>query len=198
LGFQVTLLDSSAAMLDIAGHTAVDSGMSDRMSLKHGDAAQSAILFHSGTFDVILCHNLLEYVENPEAVLCGAARVMRGSSAILSVLVRNQAGEVLKAAIQAGDLTAAEDALTAAWGNESLYGGKARLFTPDSLRNMLKAAFFSVIGERGVRIIVDYLPPRVSRSDEYQRILELERKLGRRAEFAATARYIHFLARCVQ
>jgi hypothetical protein len=63
---------------------------------------------------------------------------------------------------------------------------------------MLKAASFSVVAERGVRVIVDYLPPRVSRSEEYQRILELERKLGSRAEFAATARYIQFLARRVQ
>jgi hypothetical protein len=122
---------------------------------------------------------------------------MRDSSAVLSVLVRNQAGEVLKAAIQAGDFAAAEDALAAEWGNESLYGGKVRLFTPDNLRNMLKAASFSVVAERGVRVIVDYLPPRVSRSDEYQRIFELEHKLGSRAEFAATARYIQFLARRV-
>jgi hypothetical protein len=59
---------------------------------------------------------------------------------------------------------------------------------------MLKAASFQVIAERGVRVIVDYLPPQVSRSGEYDRILELERKLGSRAEFAAVARYTHFLA----
>jgi hypothetical protein len=40
----------------------------------------------------------------------------------------------------------------------------------------------------------DYLPPRVSQNDEYQRILELERKLGRRPEFVTVARYTHRLA----
>jgi hypothetical protein len=40
----------------------------------------------------------------------------------------------------------------------------------------------------------DYLPPTVSRNDEYERIFELERKLGRRPEFVAVARYMHFLA----
>lgn len=195
LGFHVTLLDSSLAMLDIAERAAIDPGVSDKMVLKHGDAAQSASLFRCGSFDLILCHNLLEYVDDPGAVLCGAARVMRGSSAIFSVLVRNQAGEALKAAIQSGDLAAAKEGLTAEWGQESLYGGKVRLFTSVSLRNMLKAASFRVIAERGVRVIVDYLPPQVSRSDEYERILELERKLGSRAEFAAMARYIHVLAR---
>jgi S-adenosylmethionine-dependent methyltransferase len=197
LGFHVTLLDSSLAMLDLAERAALDAGVSDKMALKHGDAAHAASLFPAESFDLILCHNLLEYVEDPEAMLCGAARLTRDSSAILSVLVRNQAGEVFKAAIQAGDLAAAKDSLTAEWGQESLYGGKVRLFTLDNLRNLFKAASLKVIAERGVRIIVDYLPPQVSRSNEYDRILELEHKLGSRAEFAAAARYTHFLARRV-
>ena len=51
-----------------------------------------------------------------------------------------------------------------------------------------------MIAERGVRVLADYLPPRVSRSAEYERIFKLERKLGSRPEFAAVARYIHYLA----
>jgi hypothetical protein len=38
------------------------------------------------------------------------------------------------------------------------------------------------------------LPPQVSRSAEYERILELERKLGSRPEFAAVARYKQYFA----
>lgn len=195
LGFHMTLLDSSPAMLDMAERAALDAGLSDKVSLKHSDAAHSASLFPSKSFDLILCHNLLEYVDDPGAVLESAARLMRDSRAMLSVLVRSQAGEVLKAAIQAGDLGAANDGLSVEWGQESLYGGKVRLFTQDKLRNLVKRAGLRVIGERGVRIIVDYLPSQVSRTQEYERILALERKLGSRAEFAATARYIHALAR---
>jgi S-adenosylmethionine-dependent methyltransferase len=193
-GFHVTLLDSSAAMLELAERAAGDAGVSGRIALKHGDAGQSGSLFAGGSFDVILCHNLLEYVDDPAAVLSAAARLLRDSSAILSVLVRNQAGEVLKSAIQAGDLVAAKEGLTAEWGQESLYGGKVRLFTQDASRNILKAAGFRMIAERGVRVVADYLPASVSRNDDYKRILELERKLGSRPEFAAIARYTHLLA----
>ena len=128
-------------------------------------------------------------------MLCGAARALRNPSAILSVLVRNQAGEVLKAAIQAGDLAAAEHNLTAQWGHESLYGGRVRLFNAESLRAMLKAESLAVTAERGVRVMSDYLPPQVSRTADYDRIFELERKLGSRREFAAVARYKHYMAR---
>ena len=115
-------------------------------------------------------------------------------SGILSLLVRNQAGEVLKAAIQGGDLAAAEHNLAAEWGHESLYGGRVRLFAAENLHAMLVAASFAVTAERGVRVVSDYLPPRVPGTAEYDRIFELERKLGRRSEFAAVARYTHFLA----
>ena len=196
LGMHVTLLDSSPAMLDIAKRAAREAGVTDKVVLQHGDATQLANLFHTRSFDVILCHNVLEFVENPDDVLRSAARLMRDASAILSVLVRNQAGEVLKAGIQSGDLVAAEYNLTAQWGNESLYGGKVRLFSPDTLEAVLTASSLTVIAARGVRVISDYLPPGVSRNAEYDQIFELERKLGNRPEFAAIARYTHCIARC--
>jgi S-adenosylmethionine-dependent methyltransferase len=196
LGIHVTLLDTSPAMLEIAKGAAREAGVTGKIALRHGDAAQLATLFHARSFDVILCHNILEYVQEPGAVLRGAARALRDSSAILSVLVRNRAGDVFKAVIQAGDLARAENSLTAEWGQEPLYGGKVRLFNPDSLQEMLKAASLAMIGERGVRVIADYLPPRVSRTEEYEKIFELERKLGSRPEFIAVSRYIHYVARC--
>ena len=195
LGFHVTQLDSSQAMLDVARRTAEETGVTNSVTLRHGDAAQLTNLFPAASFDVVLCHNILEYVDDPATVLRSAARLLRDTSAILSIVVRNQAGEVFKAAIQAGDLAAAEANLTAEWGFESLYGGRVRLFTPSGVQAMLNAESLTSIAERGVRVLADYLPPRISRSSEYARILELERKLGSRPQYAAVARYTHCLAR---
>ena len=194
LGVHVTMLDSSLAMLYLAKRAAFAEGVSEQVTLKHGDANELSSLFNVGLFDVILCHNLLEYVEHPGAVLREAVRLMK-FPAILYVLVRNRAGEVLKAAIQTGDLARAETALTAEWGEESLYGGKVRLFTLDPLEVMLKEASLTMIAQRGVRCVADYLPQQISRSAEYERIFALEHKLGTRAEFAAIARYTQYLER---
>ena len=197
LGLHVTLLDSSQAMLDIAKRASQDAGVDEKIALQLGDAVQLASIFHSQSFDVILCHNTLEYVDDPGIVLRDAARIMRDSSAVISILVRNRAGEVLKAAIHAGDLPAAEKTLSSEWGEESLYGGPVRLFTLDALQLLLKSVSLRAIAERGVRVVSDYLPSKVPRSVEYDRILELERKLGKLPEFAAVARYTHCLARCL-
>ena len=196
LGIHMTLLDSSSAMLEIAERAAQEAGVDERIALKHGDAAQVANLFPAGSFDVIICHNILEYVDDSNSVLSAAAKVLQiDSTGILSVLVRNWAGEVFKAGVKAGDLGAAERNLTTMWGDESLYGGRVRLFTLDSLQVMAKGASLAVAAERGVRVISDYLPPQISRREEYERIFGLERKLGSRPEFAAVARYIQVIAR---
>ena len=152
-----------------------------------------ATLFPAGSFDLILCHNVLEFVDDPPSVLRSVARTLRPSG-IISILVRNQTGEVLKSALVNADLIAAERNLTSEWGDEALYGGKVRLFTVESLRSALASASLTMIAERGVRVISDYLPPKISRADAYDQIFDLERKLGKKPEFAAMARYTHVLA----
>jgi SAM-dependent methyltransferase len=195
LGVHVTLLDSSTAMLELAERAISEAGVSEKVTIKCDDASRLAEIFQPESFDVILCHNLLEYVDDPDAVLRGAVRVLRNSAGLLSVLVRNQAGEVLKAALRSGDLAEAERNLTTEWGHESLYGGKVRFFTPEALESMLKGASLTPVAGRGVRVIADYLPAKISPSIEYERIFALERKLGMRQEFFGVARYMHCLAR---
>ena len=194
LGCDVTLLDSSEQMLGLAERAASEAGVCAKVTLCQGDGAQIASLCGTGTFDLVICHNLLEYVDDPGAVVREAARVLLDESSILSILVRNRAGEVLKAALKDGDLAAAERNLNADSAHESLYGGTVRLFTPENLRSMLRESSLAIVAERGVRVISDYLQPRTSLSDEYERIFELERKLGERPEFAAVARYTQVIA----
>jgi S-adenosylmethionine-dependent methyltransferase len=193
-GVQVTLVDSSSKMLALAKRAIGEARLTDKVTLKQGDAAKPAEILEGSTFDIILCHNFLEFVDDPAAVLRGATKVMRNSSSILSVLVRNQAGEALKAALQLGDLRAAEQSLVAEWGQESLYGGKVRLFTPEMLEQLFEESSLGVKARRGVRIVADYLPAQISRSADYDRIFSLERQLGKRQEFFGVARYLNCLA----
>jgi S-adenosylmethionine-dependent methyltransferase len=196
LGVSVCALDSSEGMVDLARDAARRAGVVEKMELKLGDAVQITELFETGSFDVILCHNVLEYVEDPVAVLRIAGRMARDAMSILSVVVRNQTGEVLKAAIKEGDLGAAEHNLTAEWAVESLYGGSVRLFSAKALQELLTEASLVETARRGIRVISDYLPLRISLEAEYERILELELKLGSGPEFVPVARYIQCLARC--
>src|SRR5215831_14114831 len=65
----VIFLDSSPAMLELAERAVVDSGVSDKVTIKQCDVNWLAEIFHAPSLDIILCHNLLEYVDDPAAVL---------------------------------------------------------------------------------------------------------------------------------
>jgi len=195
LGVHVTLLDSSESMLSLAKTAAQSAEMTGRMTLKLGDALDVPSLFPAGSFDLVLCHNVLEYMEDPPAVLRSAARTLRNSSSVISILVRNQAGEVLKSAILDGDLAASTRNLNAEWAQESLYAGTVRLFTPKSLESMLARSSLKTIALRGVRTLSDYFPKTGLCDSQYEQIFELERKLGARPDLAVVARYLHVLAR---
>lgn len=195
LGVHVTLLDSSLTMLEMAERMIARAGVAEKIVLKHADAAMLANTFQPESFDIIVCHNLLEYADDPRAILCCAMRLMRHSSAIISILVRSQVGEGLKAALQLGDLDAAERNLTSEWGQESLYGSKVRLFTSEALERALTDASLTLTAKRGVRVIADYLPAQISRSAEYERIFNFERRLSIRPEFVGVARYLQYFAR---
>ena len=51
-------------------------------------AATPGVHFLPGSFDVVLCHGVLMYVEEPDALLAGLARML-APGGLLSLLVRN-------------------------------------------------------------------------------------------------------------
>ena len=194
-GWRVAVADSSAAMLALVAETAGAEDIAGRIETHLTDASEIAELFHTRSFELVICHNVLEYVADP-AKIFHAMRAVARPRGLISVLVRNRAGEAMRAALKAHDLDEAAHALEAEWVRESLYGGPARLFEPDDLRALAADAVLNVVTERGVRVLADYLPAKLSdTADKYARLLDFELKLGARPDFAATARYIQLIAR---
>lgn len=194
-GWRTDVLDSSTAMLALASVAARRAGHSNQLSLHEGDAARLGEIFAPATFDLVACHNVLEYVEDPSAVVRSVAAAARRGG-LVSLLARNRAGEALRAAVKAQDLDAARRALTAAAVKESLYGGPAKLFGPEPLRALAFDAGLEVLATRGVRVVADYLPASLSNTeDDYRRLLDFELTLGARTDFAAVARYTQLVAR---
>jgi hypothetical protein len=70
------------------------------------------------------------------------------------------------------------------------------LFTSEALEAILNDASLTISARRGVRVVADYLPAQIPRSEDYERIFALERKLGNRREFFGVARYMQCLASC--
>jgi S-adenosylmethionine-dependent methyltransferase len=194
LGYEVVLLDGSEEMLRIAHQQAEAGGVAAQISFCHADVSQLPELFDAESFDMVVCHNLLEYPENPSAIVGDIAHVLR-KDAVLSILVRNRAGEVLKEAIKSRDWKLATANLTAETVVDSLYGESLRVFAPAGVRDLLARASLEVVAEHGVRVFFDYVGLENLADAAYSQIFELELALGVRPEFAAIARYIQVIAR---
>lgn len=193
-GFQVVLLDSSEEMLGIARTEAEAGGVASQISFCPGDAGQLQELFEAESFEIVVCHNVLEYADEPEAIVRGISSVLR-KDGICSVLVRNRAGEVLKAAIKSADWELAKANLSTPTAVDSLYGKPVRLFDAAQVVESLAQANLRVVGEYGVRVFSDYRDAAEPDQETYRQIFELESTLGTRPQFAAIARYIQFIAR---
>jgi len=194
LGFAVVLLDGSEEMLDVARIQAEIDGVTERISFHHADASRMTELFEVGAFDAVVCHNLLEYLEAPQRTVGDIAHVLR-KDGVLSLLVRNRAGEVLRAAIKPGDRALAAANLSAETAVDPLFGEPVRLFAPAEVGDMLARAGLEVVAEHGVRVFSDYIGTEEMAGEFYDAVFELELKLGAGPEFAAIARYLQVIAR---
>jgi S-adenosylmethionine-dependent methyltransferase len=197
VGFRVTAVDASASMLAETERAVAEAGLQASVRMVCSHAEQLSNLFSPSSFGVIVCHNLLEFVDRPLKLLTSVRQLLASDArAVASLIVRNRAGEVLSAALKAGDLVAAEDNLTAPKVRIKFTDDLVSVFTPAELRSMLSNAGLQVVAESGVRVFSDYLPQEsLNDPANYRRLLALEHKLGKQPDFAAIARYTQMIAR---
>jgi S-adenosylmethionine-dependent methyltransferase len=107
LGCTVVVVDSSIDALAILGRRAADAGVADRVTGLQADAAALDTVVPAGSADLVLCHHLLETVDDPAATVAGITAVLKPGG-IASVLVAGRYAAVLAqaAAGRFGDASA--------------------------------------------------------------------------------------------
>jgi len=171
LGFQVELLDNSEPMLVLARKEAQAKALSRRISFRQADVNCVSDLFEPSSYDLVVCHNLLEYMQDPPAVLRALVQVLKKDDrSTVSLLVRNRYGEVLKAAVKRRDPELARAALCAETVVDSLYGQPVLVFDPVDLSRMVEQSGLELLALRGVRVVSDYLDCEALTEDAYQRL----------------------------
>ena len=81
MGCEVVLLDASEEMLRIARQQAEAGSTAQRIFFCHAYARQLPELCGAESFDIVVCHNLLEYAEDPFTTVHDIAHVAFSISA---------------------------------------------------------------------------------------------------------------------
>ena len=107
LGHNVTVVDPSPDALAAAQRRAAEAGA--RLTAVQGEAASLDSVAGPKAADLVICHNVLEYVDSPADAMTAIAAVLR-PSATVSVLAANAVAAVLHRAL-AGRFTEARQLL---------------------------------------------------------------------------------------
>ena len=85
-----------------------------------GDVSALAV-FADGSFDFVICHNVLEYIDDKRAVICELARVLKPGGRI-SIVKHHRAGRVMQMAVLLDDMERANALLDGKNSTASRFG----------------------------------------------------------------------------
>src|SRR3954470_327714 len=194
LGHRVVVIDPSPDALATLARRAEESGVADRVTGRQGDLASlPGLLRDSGPggdpVDVVLCHGVLEIVDDPAAALGALAQVLRPGGT-LSLLVNQRHAAVVTRAM-AGHFQQARALL-----DDTGAGGTTRRFTADEITAVLDRAGFDTRGMRAVRGFVDLVPSSLGDLEPGAAgaLVELEQAVASRPEYLPLGTQIHALA----
>ncbi len=195
-GHTVLLLDRDAAMLAEAERCAAALNISDRIRTRQVDVSAGDLPLDPGSYDLVLCHNLLQYLPDPTPLLHAMGRLLRPGG-WLSLLIPNPASETLRLALQQHDLVAACASLTATTHRNHFYGVEMHLRELPAWCDLLSDAGFEAIDYAGVRCVNDYINADAIKFSEagFPQLLALETALGRRSPYREIARLWQITAR---
>ena len=232
LGHQVVVIDPSPDALAILARRADESGVADLVTGRQGDLDSIVdLLPEPGSepdrepgrepdreqgADVVLCHGVLEIVDDPAAALAALAQVLRpgGTLSLLvnqrhaAVVARAMAGHFQQAralldpaplhptALHPAALHPMPDGVEPGTGEASVGSSPSRRFTADEVTGALGDADFDIRAMHAVRVFVDLVPSSMVDLEPgaVQALVELERTVAARPEYLALATQIHALA----
>ncbi len=191
-GHRVTVVDASPDALAALTRRAAEAGVADRVRAVQGDGDALAELVAPESADVVLCHSLLEVVDDPGTVVKAVAASLRPGG-VASVLVANRVAAVLGRAV-GGHLDVAAALLDDPAGCAGQRDTLRRRFDLDSAVALLTAGGLVVEQTHGVRVVADLLPGAVLEG-QTEALVAFELAASARPPYRDMATQLHLFAR---
>ncbi|MEU6193259.1 methyltransferase domain-containing protein [Streptomyces sp. NPDC047061] len=189
-GHQVTGVEREPAMVAAAREAlaAEPVGIRERVRIVEGDGRDTGVHFLPGSFDVVLCHGVLMYVEEPDALLAGLARML-APGGLLSLLVRNADALAMRPGLS-GDWAGALGAFdTVSYRNRlGLHVRADRLAT---LTGALAGIGAPLQSWYGVRVFTDTAADDAGPPADLGTLLAAEEQAGRTDPYRSVAALLH-------
>jgi S-adenosylmethionine-dependent methyltransferase len=195
LGHPVVVVDPSPDALAALGRRAHERGLADRVQGHQGDASSLLDVVGPASADVVLCHGVLEYVDQPAAALAAIHEVLRPGGT-LSLLASQRHAAVIARAM-AGHFQQAQSILDPQAPESLGPRGTGHRFTHEELGDLLRQTGFEVVTTHGVRVFADLVPGSLLDLEPgaTAALVELEEAVAGRPEYLPLATQVHVVAR---
>ncbi|MFE9408908.1 class I SAM-dependent methyltransferase [Streptomyces sp. NPDC006704] len=193
LGHRVTVVDPSPNALFALERRAAEAGVAERVQGVQGDVLGLFDVVERGGYDAVLCHGVLEYVEDPAEGVRNAVDALRPHGA-LSLLAAGLGGAVLSRAL-AGHFTEARHALSDPAGRWGAGDPVPHRFTAEQLTALVGDAGAAAGAVHGVRVFADLVPGVLVDTEPgaLDALLKLEAAAAELPAFHAVATQLHVL-----
>ncbi|MEU3341029.1 class I SAM-dependent methyltransferase [Streptomyces sp. NPDC002144] len=189
-GHQVTGVEQDATMVAVAREAlaAEPEGIRERVRIIEGDGRDTGVHFLPGSFDVVLCHGVLMYVEDPDALLAGLARML-AHGGLLSLLVRNADALAMRPGLY-GDWAGALAAFDSVSYRNRL-GLDVRADRLETLTDTLAGIGAPLHTWYGVRVFTDTAADDAEAPADVETLLAAEERAGRTDPYRRVAALLH-------
>lgn len=194
LGHRVTVVDPSPDALFALERRAAEAGVTDRVRGVQGDAHGLLGVVEPGGYDVVLCHGVLEYVDDPAEGVRNVVGALRPAGS-LSLLAAGRGGAVLARAL-AGHFAEARHTLSDPQGRWGSGDPLPRRFTAAELTRLVADAGLRAAAVHGVRVFSDLVPGVLVDTEPgaMDALLRLELAAAEDPGFHSVATQLHVLA----
>jgi S-adenosylmethionine-dependent methyltransferase len=195
LGHRVTVVDPSPDALAALHRRGVEAGLAEPVRGIQGDSGDLLQHVEPASFDLVLCHGVLEHVDDPAQALGTVATVLRAGGHT-SVLVAGRNAAVAARAL-AGDFATAQTLLGRTADSWDVRTMGPRRFVRSELDALLTGQGFVPVQSIGVRVFADLVPSAIVDIEPGARdaLYALERHLREVSEFSALSAGLQSIAR---
>ncbi|GGO58321.1 methyltransferase [Streptomyces lasiicapitis] len=193
LGHRVTVVDPSPNALFALERRAAEAGVADRVRGVQGDVHGLFDVVERGGYDAVLCHGVLEYVDDPAEGMRNVVSALRPGG-VVSLLAAGLGGAVLARAL-AGHFSEAHRALDDPAGRWGEGDPVPRRFTAEQLTELAQDAGLRVGAVHGVRVFADLVPGVLVDTEPgaLEALLKLEAAAAELSAFHSVATQLHVL-----
>lgn len=195
-GHHVTIVDYSPGMLAAARERAQAAGVAGQLTTVEADVLDLPEDVTRSCYDVVLCHNLLQYLDDPEPALRTAA-ACAGAGGVLSVMAINRHATPLGLAVRSLDPAAALASLGRRKVQAKIFDAEQTLYTAEEITPLLAELGCTGIEHCGIRSVNDHIvdDARKREPDFFAALEALELALTNRHPYPHTAKIFQLLAR---